>query len=85
MVGLFGSDKVEFVDHATLKCVDNLTNAEADILVGSLRHGPTISLIEKIIGPSSYWQVEDASVATSSYINTRSTALHWRVTDEKDS
>ncbi len=80
----FGSDKVEFVEHSTLKCVNNLTDAEADILVGALRHGPTISLIEKIIGPSPYWQVEDTSLATSPYINTRSTTQQRRVNDEKD-
>ena len=71
---LFGKDSVEFVEHSTRKCVNNLTSAEADILVGTLRHGPTISLIEKIIGPSSYWQVEEGNVATSPYVSTTSTA-----------
>ena len=79
---LFGKDSVEFVEHSTRKCVNNLTSAEADILVGTLRHGPTISLVEKIIGPSSYWligpssywQVEEGNVATSPYVSTTSTA-----------
>lgn len=71
---LFGKDKVEFVEHSTRKCVNNLTSAEADILVGTLRHGPTVSLINRIIGPSSYWQVEEGSIATSPYVSTTSTA-----------
>ena len=67
---LFGKDKVEFVEHSMQKRVTDITRAEADILIGTLRHGPTISLIEKIIGPSSYWQLEELSVATSPYIST---------------
>lgn len=67
---LFGKDKVQFVEHSTRKCVTNLTKAEADILAGTMRHGPTVSLIQKIIGPSSYWQLEEGSVATSPYIST---------------
>ena len=67
---LFGKDHVEFVEHSTRKCVTDLTKAEADILVGTMRLGPTISLIHKIIGPSSYWQVEEGNVATSPYIST---------------
>ena len=67
---LFGKDKVEFVEHSTRKRVTDITMAEADILIGPLRHGPTISLIEKIIGPSSYWQLEELFVATSPYIST---------------
>lgn len=71
---LFGKDHVEFVEHSTRKCVADLTRIEADILVGSLRHGPTISLINKIIGPSCYWQVEDVSAAASTYVSTTPTA-----------
>ena len=71
---LFGKDKVEFVEHSTRKRVTDITRAEADILIGQLRHGPTISLIEKIIGPSSYWQIEEGNVATSPYVSTTSTA-----------
>lgn len=67
---LFGKDKVEFVEHSTRKRVTDITRAEADILIGTLRHGPTISLIEKIISPSSYWQLEELFVATSPYIST---------------
>lgn len=71
---LFGKDHVEFVEHSTRKCVTDLTKAEVDILVGTMRHGPTISLIHKIIGPSSYWQVEEGNVVTSPYVSTISTA-----------